>query len=688
MRSNTCTAAKVPARLSCAWGENNMKRLWVGLLLALLLGPTAAKGSTVITAENAAELRMTGILGSGELFRFIWSPGADRLAFVNSLGTWITGISSGETHRLPDIVGTSVGLEYSPDGGQLVVSECLQTDEAGCQQSRITILDSRTLERLYADEVAGSVNDLRFSPDGLNLIFVSYREQTKEFHRLVSIGRSYASQSYPPVWDRYQSPALVWSASQELWYLVYFNDGFQVIDAATGRLIASDSLANWFGEKAASLRVQTLGFSPAGDELAFKTCEQQPDLSCGDTSVWLWDLQSGGFSLVMQGLPGSIISATFTADGRYLAALVCRTFTFGTCTDAQLSIFDPSSRSLQAVEVSMPAISRIQLSKQSDRFILYGTQAGAVFMQTISVRGEVISELSTPLNLVEGHSSSVQALGFAADGQTLISAGDTSLRQWNINAQREDWVASFDSTIQTSAVGNRFGRVAISFAIEPDVHVWDVVRQQEQLVWEASDYLVYKMAYSADESWLATTRSDGVMVWDSSDGSEYQRLVLTGALEVAWSSDRRYLVGGSYQGAVRIWDLQNPSSAAIELQAGTAGVGGLAFARQDSLLVVGGFDNQVYVWDWRSGELKATLGGHTFGVFKSGITALASSPDGELVASSAHDDTVRLWDMRTLEGVATLENRSFAARCVQFSPDGTTLAVCGEDGTIRLWSIP
>src|SRR5262245_47891022 len=78
--------------------------------------------------------------------------------------------------------------------------------------------------------------------------------------------------------------------------------------------------------------------------------------------------------------------------------------------------------------------------------------------------------------------------------------------------------------------------------------------------------------------------------------------------------------------------------------------------------------------------LRHVLRGHT-----DQINRITWAPDGSYLASPSNDDNIRIWDTRSGECVRTLQGHSRGVLSVAWSPDGQRLASSSHDETIRLW---
>ncbi|KAI9727364.1 MAG: hypothetical protein M1834_008435 [Cirrosporium novae-zelandiae] len=103
----------------------------------------------------------------------------------------------------------------------------------------------------------------------------------------------------------------------------------------------------------------------------------------------------------------------------------------------------------------------------------------------------------------------------------------------------------------------------------------------------------------------------------------------------------------------------------------------IAFSPDGSRLVSGSWDCAVRVWDVSTGRLDYILDGHL-----DWVSTVAFSINGKL-ASGSRDNTVRIWDIATGQIDHILEGHSDEIQVVTFS--GIKLASGSKDGTVRIW---
>ena len=98
--------------------------------------------------------------------------------------------------------------------------------------------------------------------------------------------------------------------------------------------------------------------------------------------------------------------------------------------------------------------------------------------------------------------------------------------------------------------------------------------------------------------------------------------------------------------------------------------------------VSGSGDKTLKVWDLVTGQVLATLEGHT-----EDVETLAVTPDGLRAVSGSEDKTLKVWDLVTGQVLATLEGHTDSVNTVAVTPDGLRAVSGSEDKTLKVWDL-
>jgi general transcriptional corepressor TUP1 len=131
-----------------------------------------------------------------------------------------------------------------------------------------------------------------------------------------------------------------------------------------------------------------------------------------------------------------------------------------------------------------------------------------------------------------------------------------------------------------------------------------------------------------------------------------------------FSNDGRYIVSGSGDETMRVWDLSDASCRMITIEtaptippppaAGSkdpqnqnqnqdAGVTSVSISPDGSMVAAGSLDSVIRIWEVASGILLDSLRGHRDSVY-----SVAFTPDGKGIISGSLDKSLKLWDLCSL----------------------------------------
>jgi len=193
---------------------------------------------------------------------------------------------------------------------------------------------------------------------------------------------------------------------------------------------------------------------------------------------------------------------------------------------------------------------------------------------------------------------------------------------------------------------------------------------------------VASVAFSPDGKYIVSGSKDKtIKIWEVSTGKLVR--TLTGHKKyvnsVIVSFDGKYIISGSNDETVKVWEFST-GELIQTLEGHSWYVLAVTVSPDGNFVVSSSFDKEIKVWDLATGDLVRTLKGHT-----KEVGSIAISPDNKYIVSGSGDKTLKVWDISTGELIRTLRGHKKYINSVIFSPDGKNVISGSGDKTVKVW---
>ncbi|CUA74375.1 WD repeat, SAM and U-box domain-containing protein 1 [Danio rerio] [Rhizoctonia solani] len=488
-------------------------------------------------------------------------------------------------------LGTEVySIAYSPDGTRVA---------AGCHDRTVRILNAHDGAPLI-DPLRGHTNDVNsvsFSPDGQLVASGSHDHTVRVWNAytgapttgpLQAHENGVASISFSP--DSMQIVSGSWDHTICIWDT--YNDAL-----LHGPFAKHDSDVN------------SVTFSPDGTLIASAS---------DDNTIRLWSTHdSTPTTSPLEGHTDPVTSVAFTPDGnRLVSGSDDSTIRVWNTSDGSLatSPFQGHTRKVTSVAVS-PDGTRVASGSGDSTVRVWNIDDGSL------VAGPFV-----------GHTDWIYSVAFSPDGTRIISGSyDDTIRVWNV----------------------RDGLLPLPVPFEDHIY-----RVQSLSLPDNNTRILSRSSDSSSSIWAWDITPEGIVpsLSDQKLDTDPPRMQPSETYSLTFTTDHRIEVRSKTDGSLVAGPLRGHTDKIISS----------AFSADSRYLVTGSLDCTICVWDLNKAELVAIpCRGH-----ESRVTSVALFPDASRVVScSFYDESIRIWNTHCAMIPASAPINSLAEQSLHQTPD-------------------
>ena len=289
----------------------------------------------------------------------------------------------------------------------------------------------------------------------------------------------------------------------------------------------------------ASHRLILEGHAENVDAVAFSPDSTILASGSWDTTVILWDVESGQVLRTLEGHTDHVESVAFSPGGQMLAS---------GSQDSMVILWDVESGQHVRQFGGMGMVHSLAFSPDGQTLAAGATDSTVTLWRVAD---------GTLLRALEKHPDNIWSVVFSPDGQTLASGCfDGKVRLWRVSDGALLRTLDGHAHDVQIVVFSPDGQTLASGSHDNTVMLWDVGSGRRLHTLRGHAYSLYALAFSPDGASVASGAFQTVILWDVQSGQRLRTLEqrLGYVLGVAFAPDGAILVAsGSEEGTVTLW---------------------------------------------------------------------------------------------------------------------------------------
>jgi WD40 repeat protein len=383
--------------------------------------------------------------------------------------------------------------------------------------------------------------------------------------------------------------------------------------------------------------------------------------SSADGTVRLWNLATNNCEILFEG-EAVISDAIFSPDDKQVAIAF---------SDGAVQILKLGEREFQEFEKHTGIVYSVAFSSDGNHVLTASSDCSSYLWNIATGSSRIL----------KGHQDSVRSASFSPDSKKVLTvSNDKTVRLWDVDTEDSQVIRDFKIGVH-SAQFSSDGRYLLT-ASDDTARLWDISANQYFLSAKSNLCKPLAATFNPDGNKLAVILLDNAVVdlWDlrSSELKEicgHDRAIR----HTCFNPQGAELVTVSFDGSVRVWNLENGHSDILEKW--FFSLNSTLFSPDGAWISMSCQNGLVEVCNLSTGEFK-TLKGHGKSVEKA-----IFSPDSSQILTSSEDGTAKIWDFKVGRVIKTFQGHQAPILDAKFNPDGSHIVTASSDCTARLWDI-